>query len=63
MNEPEAMVRLYLDAIALAIRNKQVVGEKNDRYITLYQLESLIKQFIEIDHSKLASNSSAPEER
>jgi len=34
---------IYIEAIQLARNNNQVVGEKNDFYITLEQLEFLLK--------------------
>ena len=33
---------LYLEATKLARINRQIVGEKNDNYITLEQLQNLI---------------------
>ncbi len=48
MNEPEAMLSLYSDATVFAMKNKQTVGEKHDFYITLEQLEALIRPFIEV---------------
>ena len=33
---------IYTKAIELARKNKQVIGEKNDYYITLEQLERLL---------------------
>jgi hypothetical protein len=48
MNQPEAMSRLYLEAITLARQTQQTTGKKNDYYITLEQLEALIRPFIEL---------------
>ena len=36
------LLELYTKAIELARNNSQTVGEKNDFYITLQQLEALI---------------------
>lgn len=36
------LFELYIQAAEFAIENKQIVGPKNDYYITLAQLESLI---------------------
>lgn len=41
-----SMVQLYTDATNLAHENNQVVGEKNDYYVTLQQLEAIIKAYI-----------------
>ena len=49
----DAMTSVYMDAIKLAQNKNQIVGEKNDYYITLEQLEALIRPFIEVDFSKL----------
>lgn len=48
MNQPEAMVSLYTDAIRLARNEGQTLGTKSDYYITLEQLERLIKPYVEI---------------
>ena len=40
----EALVMIYSKAIELSRNNKQTVGEKNDYYITLEQLEALLKE-------------------
>ena len=37
-------IYLYTKAIELARNTNQVVGEKNDYYITLEQLERLLKE-------------------
>ena len=37
---------LYLEATKLSRNNSQVVGEKNDNYITLEQLQSFIEWVI-----------------
>ena len=37
------MERLYFEATKIARQLNQVVGEKNDYYITLAQLEELIR--------------------
>lgn len=34
--------QIYTDAITLSRSNKQTVGENNDYYITLQQLEALL---------------------
>ena len=38
------VVEIYSNAIALAQKNNQVVGRKNDYYITIEQLEYLLKE-------------------
>lgn len=40
----EILTALYFNAVTLSHRTEQTVGEKNDYYITLEQLESLIQQ-------------------
>ena len=37
--------QIYSMAILMSRKNKQVVGGKNDYYITLEQLERIIKSF------------------
>ena len=38
-------IDVYTNAINIARENNQTVGEKNDYYITIAQLEFLIKEF------------------
>jgi hypothetical protein len=47
MNQPEAMMSLFRDCSIFAVKNQQTVGEKNDYYITLEQLDALIHPFVE----------------
>lgn len=42
MDKQEALVKIYTQAIKLAHGNNQTVGEKNDFYITLEQLEYIL---------------------
>lgn len=39
--------QIYLDAYAVARKNNQTVGEKNDYYLTVEQLEHILKEFEE----------------
>lgn len=39
---PRQRVRLFSDCVRLAASNNQVIGEKNDYYVTLQQLEQLL---------------------
>ena len=48
MNQPEAFVRLYSDAITFARETGQTVGEENDYYVTLQQLENLMRPYIQL---------------
>lgn len=41
---------IYTNAVMLARRNKQVVGSKNDYYVTLQQLEALMLQARETEN-------------
>ncbi len=44
----QAMIEsIYTQADEIAKKNKQTVGEKRDFYITLQQLEAIIKAFFE----------------
>lgn len=36
-------IKIYMTAMLLAIDNRQIVGGKNDFYITLEQLNDIIK--------------------
>ena len=38
----EKIIEIYIRAIELARQNNQVVGDKNDHYITIEQLEELL---------------------
>ena len=38
---------IYLEAIQWARKNNQTVGEKNDYYVTLEQLEAILKNVYE----------------
>lgn len=40
--ESRLMVQLYTDALKLAAKSNQCVGEKNEYYVTLEQLNELI---------------------
>ena len=44
VHEPmdEQLFQIYNDATRIAMRNNQVVGEKNDYYVTIAQLEDII---------------------
>lgn len=48
MNQPEAMMSLYRDAVALSNSRSQHVGEKHDYYITLEQLMELMRPFVQL---------------
>lgn len=48
MNQPEAMMSLYADATKFAMQMHQTVGKKHDYYITLAQLEAMIRPFVEV---------------
>lgn len=48
MNQPEAMMSLYADATTFARETRQTIGEKNEYYITLQQLENLMRPFVEV---------------
>ena len=39
------LTQIYTKAILWARKNNQVVGEKNDYYITLEQLEEILKEW------------------
>lgn len=43
----DKLLELYINATELSRDAKQTVGENNDYYITLEQLEALIKQLQE----------------
>lgn len=43
------LIDLYTSAIELARMKQQMIGEKNDYYITLEQLERLIKTWTEFN--------------
>ncbi|HZX14952.1 MAG TPA: hypothetical protein VFF49_11210 [Thermodesulfobacteriota bacterium] len=40
----EESLEIYSEATKLAMKNNQVVGKNNDYYITLEQLEEIIKR-------------------
>lgn len=42
MKNQDKAIQLAVDAYYLAVSNKQTVGEKNDLYITLEQLNELL---------------------
>jgi hypothetical protein len=44
----EELILLYARAMTIAQQKQQVVGEKNDYYITLKQLEDQIKRMKEV---------------
>lgn len=39
------MEQIYIDATELSRKNNQVVGEKNEYYITLEQLQMILEKF------------------
>lgn len=45
MNVIQAMLEIYTQANSVAKQNKQTVGEDKDFYITLYQLEQILKSY------------------
>jgi hypothetical protein len=54
----EELILLYARAMTIVQQKQQVVGEKNDYYVTLKQLESQIKRmFDEIRVSKTLKGS------
>jgi len=46
MEEKFNYAELYLEATKLSRSNRQTIGEKNDYYITLEQLQNLIEWVI-----------------
>ena len=47
LNEIHAdLIMIYTNAIELSHSNNQVIGEKLDYYITLEQLEGILKEFV-----------------
>ena len=38
---------IYLEADKISRKNNQLVGEKNNHYITMEQLENILKEFEE----------------
>jgi len=46
--EDQAMGKVYFDANMLAIQNNQTIGENRNYYITLEQLELIIKNTQEL---------------
>ena len=45
MEVHDELINLMARAIELARDNKQVIGENNDYFLTLFQLEALIKLY------------------
>ena len=43
MKVPEILIEIYTEAIKLAHKSQQLTGEENNYYITLEQLEAIIK--------------------
>ena len=39
------LMNLYVEATQIAFKNNQVVGENRDYYITLEQLEAILKTY------------------
>lgn len=44
MGKNDILLIIYAEATMLARQAKQTVGEKHDFYVTLEQLESIVKQ-------------------
>ncbi len=44
MTQASENIDIYIEAVKLAQRNNQVVGEKSDYYVTLEQLERLLSR-------------------
>ena len=42
LNKLALLMQIYTEAINISRANKQTVGEKNDYYVTLEQLEALL---------------------
>lgn len=43
----DPMIVIYGSALEIARRNKQTVGEKNEYYVTLEQLEALMRPYVQ----------------
>lgn len=43
MKENISPLQIYTEATELAMKNRQIAGEKNDYYVTLAQLERIIQ--------------------
>ena len=48
MDKDAALMQIYTEVIKFAHSNNQVVGENNDFYITLEQLEAIMMKFLSI---------------
>lgn len=50
MNTSGEALFIYMKAIKHARSENQMVGEKNDYYITIEQLEGIIKAYQDLNH-------------